>query len=166
MAANITAAQSSVDDIVLAAALAVIKAKRIRHRGADAGYASLYDLNKVLAKLEEIYEKEKTKKLLPLRFVEYSYGPYSPDLERVLEELAAKGLADYVVKVHVPGAPTRGVDEDYAWLIIEHQLSERDADRKYVKKLFKPRKKPRLPRELEEMIARAVNSYIEAAARE
>jgi len=158
MSANI-AAQSSVGDIVLAAALAVIKAKRIRGREAD--YASLYDLNKVLAKLEEIYEEEKTKKLLPLRFVEYSYGPYSPDLERVLEELAEKGLAEYVVRVHVPSAPARGVDNDYAWLIVEHQLSERDADRKYVKKLFKPRKKPRLPKELEEMITRAVNSYIE-----
>jgi len=139
----------------------VIRARAKRGQRAGTEYASLYDLNKVLARLEELYEREKGQKLLPLRFIEYSYGPYSPDLEPLLERLAEEGLAEYIVKIHVPSAPSGGVDEDYTWLIVEHQLSERDSDRKYVRKLFRPKKEPRLPKELEEMIARAVETYME-----
>ena len=141
--------------VVLAAAWELLQRERRRGEG-----VSLYDLTKVLAKLKEQGVD------IRLRFIEYSFGPYSPDLEQLLEDMARRGLGDYEVEVHIPRAPSDGVDPDYAWAIIEHQLSERDADRKYVKKTFIP-KVPveNLPREVSEKIHAAVDSYLEERTR-
>ena len=136
------------EDVVLAVALE-LAARRGRP-------PTLYDLTKVLARLSEMGVD------VGLSFIEYSHGPYSPDLEPFLEELSEKGLGVYRVKVHIPRAPI-GVDPDYAWVIIEHQLSERDADRKYVRKYFEPRVAPselRLPADLWEKVRAAVDEYL------
>jgi uncharacterized protein YwgA len=95
----------SIEDIVLATAYAVADARR-RETGRE--YATLYDLNKVLWKVANKLEKRFGLKL-PLRFIEYSYGPYSPDLEKILEKLAAGGAAEYVAMVHIPAAPAGGI---------------------------------------------------------
>ena len=140
--------------VVLAAAWELLQ-RRSRRRG-----VSLYDLTKVLARLKELGAD------IRLRFIEYSFGPYSPDLEQLLEDMARRGLGDYEVEVHIPHAPSDDVDPDYAWAIIEHQLSERDADRKYVRKIFIPKVPVEsLPREVSEKIRVAVDSYLEERTR-
>lgn len=133
--------------VILAAAWELIN--RYRELGRSVDSVSLYDLTKVLARLRELGID------LGLRFVEYSFGPYSPDLEQVLEKLAEKGLAEYWVELRIPRAP-EGVDPDYAWAIVEHQLSERDADARYVRKLFRPLTKAELPPDLAEKLREAV----------
>ncbi|AEM38191.1 hypothetical protein Pyrfu_0319 [Pyrolobus fumarii 1A] len=145
------------EDLVLAVAWELLRARR--ERGLRDPVPSLYDLTKVLARLREMGVD------VGLEFIEYSHGPYSPDLEPFLEELSERGLGVYRVDVHIPRAPV-GVDPDYAWAIIEHQLSERDADRKYVRKRFEPRAEPgQLPGELQEKIRAAVRGYLEEASR-
>ena len=139
------------EDVILATAWEIIR--RYREQGRQVDSVSLYDLTKALARLSELGVD------LGLEFVEYSFGPYSPELEPVLEDLAEKGLAEYWAEIHVPHAP-EGVDPDYAWAIIEHQLSERDADRKYVRKKIRPRKEAKVPPDIAEKIKRAVNDYL------
>jgi len=145
------------EDIVLAVAWELFRARR--ERGIRDPAPSLYDLNKVLAGLRKAGIDA------GLEFIEYSFGPYSPDLEPLLEELSRRGLGVYKVEVHIPRTPIH-VDPDYAWAIIEHQLSERDADRKYVRKRFEPRIEPaQLSKEIREKISMIVRDYLSKASR-
>lgn len=116
------------------------------------GELTVTRLNKLLFILNREFKAKFGKPLLDLEFFMYFYGPYSVDLEDILNDSADRGLIDYVVEVKIPYAP-RDLDEDYAYAIIKHQLDEVDAPGKYVKKIIRPKADVvEIPRDLEKLL--------------
>ncbi len=88
--------------------------------------------------LNEEFKAKFGKPLLDLEFIMYFYGPYALKLEDILNECSAIGLIEYKVILKVPKV-TEGLDSDYRLAVIEHQLSEIDAPRKYIRKIIEPK---------------------------
>ena len=118
----------------------------------EKGELTLTRLNKLLFILNREFKAKFGKPLLDLEFFMYFYGPYSVDLEDILNDSADRGLIDYVVEVKIPHAP-RDLDEDYAYAIIKHQLDEVDAPGKYVRKIVRPKAGAvEIPQDLEKLL--------------
>ncbi len=131
-----------------------------RDREASVEGIPLTALDKILFVLNREFLDRFGKKLLDLDFVLWHAGPYSHKLEDIIEESVDLGIVEYEIVVKVPDAPF-DVDPEYAAVIIDHQLSEVEAPRKYVKiRVIPVKERINMPRDLEELL-RSVNMTLD-----